>query len=198
MVSRPSHRSGPQRSEAARQAVLAAARQLVEESGYGAATVEAIAAAAGVGKPTIYRWWANRASVVMEAYLAMADAEVPFPDTGSAKEDFRCHLSAVAQAMSTHPTGTALAGLVGDAQHDPALAKAIAAEFIDPRRVAARQIVTRAVQRGELRADIDADVAIDALYGPLYYRLLVRPSPLNADFVDTLIAHVYPGLINDP
>jgi len=41
-------------------------------------------------------------------------------------------------------------------------------------------------------------VAIDALYGPLYYRLLVRPSPLNADFVNTLIAHVYPGLTKMP
>lgn len=182
------------RSERTRQAVLSAARELVMEGGYRAATVEAIAARARVGKPTIYRRWRNRAAVVMEAMLLESDTVLPFPDTGSAYEDFRRHLLVVAAALPGSPTGLALTGLIGDAQHDPALATAIAEDFIAPLRVSARQMIDRAITRGDIRPDVDPTVMLDALLGPLYYRVLVRQAPPDAAFVETLVEHVFRGL----
>ncbi|MEC4813423.1 MAG: TetR-like C-terminal domain-containing protein [Scytonema sp. PMC 1069.18] len=50
------------------------------------------------------------------------------------------------------------------------------------------------MERGELRSDIDIEAVIDALYSPLFYRLLLKHTPLTEDFVDELINIVMPGL----
>src|ERR1700684_2961298 len=83
---------GRPRSEEAREAVLESARKLLEEGGLGAVTIEAIAAHAGVSKPTIYRSWKNSYAVAMEAFLESARARVPFGMSGSAVADLRRQL----------------------------------------------------------------------------------------------------------
>ncbi|MEV4089583.1 helix-turn-helix domain-containing protein, partial [Nonomuraea fuscirosea] len=74
------------RSERSRQAILDAARELVSEVGYAKLTIEAIAARAGVGKQTIYRWWPSKGAVVLDAFLALSEAgpgrSMALPDTG--------------------------------------------------------------------------------------------------------------------
>ena len=59
------------RSERSRQAILTATADLLGEVGYSKLAVEAIAARAGVGKQTIYRWWPDKGAVVLDAYLAL-------------------------------------------------------------------------------------------------------------------------------
>ena len=59
-------------------------------------TVETIAKRAGVSKATIYRWWPNRAAVVMDGFLSIVSSEVPFPYTGHAREDIRIHMRRLA------------------------------------------------------------------------------------------------------
>ncbi|WP_335931955.1 TetR/AcrR family transcriptional regulator [Streptomyces sp. PTD5-9] len=61
------------RSERSRRAIHDAALALVGEAGYRATTIEAIAARAGVGKQTIYRWWPSKAAVLLEAFVALSD-----------------------------------------------------------------------------------------------------------------------------
>src|SRR5690349_4797912 len=85
MPARPSrtvHGGGRPRSERARRAVLDAARNLFQEGGYSAATVEGIAAQAGVAKTTIYRSWPNRSALLVELMLELA-AEAAPPPTGT-------------------------------------------------------------------------------------------------------------------
>src|SRR6185312_1951178 len=74
------------RNERSRRAVLDAALELLSETGYAALTVEAIAARAGVGKQTIYRWWPGRGAVILDA-LAEAGPPPPLPDTGDLRAD---------------------------------------------------------------------------------------------------------------
>ena len=83
---------GRPRSERARRAILRAANELLEGEGFAAVTVEAIAERAGVSKATVYRWWPNRAAVVMDGFLSTVSSEVPFPHTGRAREDIRLHM----------------------------------------------------------------------------------------------------------
>ena len=73
---------GRPRSERARRAILQAANELLEGGGLVAVTVEAIAERAGVSKATVYRWWPNRAAVVMDGFLSTVSSQVPFPHTG--------------------------------------------------------------------------------------------------------------------
>jgi AcrR family transcriptional regulator len=83
---------GRPRSERAHRAILQAANELLESEGFAAVTVEAIAERAGVSKATVYRWWPNRAAVVMDGFLSIVSSEVPFPHTGRAREDIRIYM----------------------------------------------------------------------------------------------------------
>jgi len=190
-------RRGRRRSATARRAVLDAAAALLAQGGIESLTIEGIAARAGVGKPTIYRWWADKEAVAVDAFLEHVGPLIAFPDTGSARDDLRKQLGRVV-AMFRSPTGVALAELIGASQHNPALAAAIEARFIAARRAAARAVFERGRARGEVRADLNVEVAIDALYGALYYRLLVSHAPLDQEYVDALLAQFWPALAAPP
>jgi AcrR family transcriptional regulator len=184
---------GRPRSEAARAAILRAAIELLQENGFSALSVDAIAGRAGVGKATIYRWWPNKAAVVMDAFLADTAPEMPFPDTGSAREDLRRQMRAVIRLLNTPAVRDPFVALIAESQHDPAVATALRERFVASRRKAATEVLTRGVQRGELRADLDPAVALDALYGALYYRLLVSGQRLTPRYADTLLDQLYPA-----
>src|ERR1700722_14755802 len=85
---------GRPRSEQSRQAILVATLELVTEVGYAGLTIEGIAARAGVGKQTIYRWWGTKADVLLEAGAVKADVQIPTDDRGSYAADLHAFLEA--------------------------------------------------------------------------------------------------------
>ena len=184
---------GRPRSERAHRAILQAANELLENEGFAAVTVEAIAERAGVSKATIYRWWPNRAAVVMDGFLSIVSSEVPFPHTGYAREDIRIHMRRLAEAFSGN-LGRTVAALIAEGQADPELAEALRSRWLSVRRTEAREILELGIERSELREDLDPEVAVDVLYGPIYYRMLVGHAPLDEDFANTLADHVFAGL----
>ncbi len=188
---------GRPRSEAARRAILRAAGDLLARDGFADVTVEAIAAEAGVGKATIYRWWPGKAAVVLDAFLAAAGPCAPFPDTGCLEEDLRGQMRALAQALGGR-AGTVLRGVLAEAQSDPEAAEAFRTRYLAPRRTETRRVLDRAQARGQLCPHADLETAADALYGPLYFRLTAGHAPLDAAFVDSLLALVFHGLRPDP
>ena len=185
---------GRPRSERARTAILIATNELLDSRGLAALSVDVIATRAGVSKATIYRWWPTKAAVVMDAFLAHTSPRMPFPDTGSTREDLRRQIKSVIQLFNQAGTGRSLVALIAESQHDPVLAQAFRERFIAARREAAREVLVRGRERGELRPDLDVDIAIDALYGPLYYRLLVSGDPLRQRYPDQLLDQLYPAL----
>jgi AcrR family transcriptional regulator len=189
---------GRPRSERATTAILAAARELLEEQGLRRLSVDAIAARAGVSKATIYRWWPSKAAVVMDAFLAGAGPRMPFPDTGSAREDLRRQLRSVIRLFNEPKTRGPFIALIAESQHDIELARALRERFIASRRAAAREVFTRGMARGELRDDLDVEIAIDALYGALYYRLLVSGEALRPRYADALLDQLYQALAAAP
>ena len=184
---------GRPRSEPARQAVLRAAGDLLARDGFAAVTVEAIAAEAGVGKATIYRWWPGKAAVVMDAFLAATGPCAPFPDTGCLEEDLRGQMRALACAFSGRP-GVVMRGVLAEAQSDPEAAEAFRTRYLAPRRAETRRVLERARDRGQICPSADLETAADALYGPLYYRLTAGHAPLDAAFVDGLLSLIFQGL----
>jgi AcrR family transcriptional regulator len=189
---------GRPRSERAHRAILQAANELLESGGFASVTVEAIAERAGVSKATIYRWWPNRAAVVMDGFLSTVTSEVPFPHTGHAREDIRIHMRRLAEAFSGK-MGRTVAALIAEGQTDPELAEALRSRWLSVRRAEAKEILELGIERGELRDDIDPEVAVDVLYGPIYYRMLVSHAPLEGDFADALADHIFSGLVaGDP
>jgi AcrR family transcriptional regulator len=185
---------GRPRSETARTAILRATIELLQSRGFSALSVDAIAAHAGVGKATIYRWWPNKAAVVMDAFLADTAPGIPFPDTGSTREDLRRQMRSVIRLFNTPAVRDPFVALIGASQHDPALAAALRERFVANRRDAAKRVLARGIERGELRPDLDLDIAIDALYGALYYRLLVSGQRLTPRYADALLDQLFPAL----
>jgi AcrR family transcriptional regulator len=185
---------GRPRSERARRAILQAANELLESEGFTAVTVEKIAERAGVSKATVYRWWPNRAAVVMDGFLSTVSSEVPFPHTGHAREDIRLHMRRLTEALSGK-IGQTVAALIAEGQADPELAEALRSRWLSVRRAEAREILELGIERGELREDLDPEVAVDILYGPIYYRLLVAHAPVDEDFAGILAEHIFSGLV---
>jgi AcrR family transcriptional regulator len=177
----PAKSVGRPRSEGCRQKVLAAADTLFTRDGLTRMSVDAVAQQAGVSKATIYRWWPNKAAIVMEALLNSSEAEVYVPTSPYPEEDLIARVRRTV-ALFRGPRGRVIASLIGQAQSDPEIAEAYRQHLLGPRRVAMRAAIQRAVDAGIYRPDIDFDLATDVLYGPLYQRLLLRHAPFDEAF----------------
>jgi len=162
---------GRPRSESARDAILEAAFGLLAERGYAGFAIEAVAAIAGTGKSTIYRWWKSRADLAVDAFFHATKAALAFPDTGSAESDFRAQILELGELLRGE-RGRALAGMLGGARTDPALGRALGERWLAPRRRWGIERMARAQATGELSPETDIDAALALLYGPLYTPLL--------------------------
>src|ERR687896_201621 len=107
------------RNEKARSAILRAARELLDRRGFRRLTIEGIAERAGVGKATIYRWWPSKAAVAMDGVLEAASPRIPFPDTGSAREDVRRQIASVIELYTRTKTGRGIRALIAESQPTP-------------------------------------------------------------------------------
>ncbi|MBP2115621.1 TetR/AcrR family transcriptional regulator [Paenibacillus silagei] len=177
---------GRPRNTEAKNAILNASYELLLETGFGAVTVEKIAEQAQVSKATIYKWWPNKAAVVMDGYLYAANARLPIPDTGSAKEDILIHAGTLAHFLTSRE-GKVITELIGEGQSDTGLAEAYRSRYFGPRREEARKLFERGIAQGELKQGLDIGSCIDLVYGPIFYRLLLTGGELSEDSVRDLV-----------
>src|SRR5690349_16732001 len=112
---------GRPRSESAHQAILDAALHLARRDGFSALTIERIAREAGVGKPTIYRWWSSKGTIVFEALQQRAEQMIPVPVDGPLPARLTAYLQSVFTVLN-EDTGEIVRSLMAEAQHDPAFA----------------------------------------------------------------------------
>jgi AcrR family transcriptional regulator len=184
LESRP--KRGRPRSELAHAAILRAARELLERGGPGAVSMEAVAALAKVGKPTVYRHYPDRHAVAMAALMEAQSERPARKPAAHTLDTLRAQLKAIVERFKT-PSGRHVAALIAASDSDTELSKAFRNHFVLARRSEGLALLAEAMRRGELRADLDAEVAVELLYGPLFFRLLTGHAPLNASFVDKLV-----------
>lgn len=185
-------RVGRPRSESARRAILRAARKLLDEEGLGGVTMERVAARAGVGKPTVYRWWPDRHAVAMAALMEGDEAPRAAPKKAAALALLRHQLRAIVQRFAAG-SGRHVATLIAASDSQSELARAFRNHFVLARRAEGLAWIEQARTEGDLRADVDCEVVADQLYGPLFFRLLIGHARLDAGFADALLEHVLRG-----
>lgn len=179
MTEKPTAPRGRPRSARSHQAILRATNDLIREDGYGNLSIEAIAARAGVGKQTIYRWWPSKGAVAVDAFLAQLDVHATWTDTGDFRSDMADHFRRFAALLTDPAFGPPMAALHCEALHDPAVAEVFQQLVMGPSRVAHRKNLARAQDDGTVRHDIDLDLTIDLMYAPFWFRLFTRAAPLS-------------------
>ncbi|MFJ6671273.1 TetR/AcrR family transcriptional regulator [Actinosynnema sp. NPDC091369] len=178
------------RSERSRVAILTATRELITEVGYAKLTIEAIAARAGVGKQTIYRWWPSKGAVVFDSLLALSespDGGIELPDTGDLEADLKAVLRATAAEFSDPAFEAPIRALNTEIINDPELAEVYREKMERPIRAAKLRRLRSARDAGQLAHDADLDLLLDLLYAPLTQRWLLRSGPLDDAFADALV-----------
>jgi len=180
---------GRPRSELAQAAILSAAIALLLDEGLHAMSMDDVAERAGVSKATIYRWWASKELLALDALSTdwAAATATRRADTGSLRSDLLAWLRSWIRQLNEKPYGRVIAGLVAQAQIDPEFAKLYHEHFVQPRREATRLLFRRAIDRGEIRPDTDLEVSLDLLYGPIYHRMLHLHAPLNDRFTKDVV-----------
>jgi AcrR family transcriptional regulator len=181
--------TGRRRNEAARDAILDAAFRLLSGPGSEVMTIDAIAAEAGVGRQTIYRWWPSKGAVVADALVRHAGFAVPERDTGSFAGDLAAFFTDSFAGLENEGYADRLRQIVAEAQHDEHVARVLG-DFTAVRRAALRALLERGAAAGDLAAGADLDMLVDMAYGVLYYRLLVRHAPLDEQAARSLAAEL--------
>ena len=183
------------RSSRAHAAILAATIDLLAELGFAGLTIEGIAAAAGVGKSTIYRHWSSKAQLVIEAFGSLARVEPPVR-TGDLRTDLVARLRALIMAVNSPPLGPIIPSLIDAAERDPELAE-LHRRFTAQRRRFVLDVLESAIDQGVVDPAADVELVADLLAGPVFYRRLVSRAALDPGYaerlVDTLLRVLQPA-----
>jgi AcrR family transcriptional regulator len=182
-------RRGRPRDAQAEQAILQATVALLAEVGFNQLSIEAVAARAGVGKPTIYRRWPSKRELVLDAVKRLAPP-VPMADTGDPRSDLRHVVPELIVGLTSSPFVRAIISLAGDVE----MARRLGEQYLTPRRAGVADILQRAIAAGELRADIDVEMAIDLMVGASVYRWLVTAQPVDAGTARRFVDAVWDSL----
>ena len=162
-------------------AIMRAALELFIESGIAGMSVEQVARRAGVGKPTIYRRWPGKETLVADAIEAYVGTDVHWPThdeiAATPPETLVRRNIAGAARTATDPRFRALvAQIYGSAVTHPQLMQTYWDRYIQPRRTLAIAMLERAQRDGAITEDADLDVLVDMLAGAVTYRVL-QPDP---------------------
>lgn len=187
----PPPSTGRARNPHTHQAILDATVELLGEIGYQDLSIERVAARAGVGKATIYRWWNSKSALVIEAMEHGMPLSPP-PHTGDPRTDLRATIQSAVHTYSGSAAGSTVPALAADIPRDPSTADRLR-QFLRPRRDAAREVLHQAAAVGALPADVDIETIIDLFVGAIFYRSLVRGMAIDDAMVDQLLELILDG-----
>ncbi|MFC8915986.1 TetR/AcrR family transcriptional regulator [Streptomyces sp. NPDC047821] len=191
------------RSERSRRAIYDAALALVGEVGYARTTIEGIAARAGVGKQTIYRWWPSKAAVLLEAFVDLGvqanealggDENSEIPDSGDLEADLKYVLRATVDEMNDPKYDAPTRALTAEGVVDPELGARFVEQLLEPQLELYVRRLDAAREAGQVRPGIDPRVALELFVGPLAHRWLLRTRPLTHAYADSVVEYALYGL----
>jgi AcrR family transcriptional regulator len=174
-------------------AILDAVYDLLQERSVRDLTMEAVAKRAGVGKPTLYKWWPTKAALVLAMFRERIALVLPPPSAGTTEEAIRDMARALIGPLNGQ-LGKVLSELIAEGQSEPAILRELFDQHIRGHQEANFADIERGKTNGELANDADPQLIIDAVFGAIFYRLLFRTSPLTEEFSDKLVSQVFRGV----
>jgi AcrR family transcriptional regulator len=202
MVKKPAPDS-TRRSEKSRRAIYDAALALVAEAGYPKTTIEGIAARAGVGKQTIYRWWGSKADVLLEAFLDLSEQaareagpeyEFAIPDTGDLAADLKAVLRLTVDQLGDPRFEAPSRALAAEGVVNEQVGRVFMTKLLEPSLQLYVARLRSAQQTGQVRPEVDPRIALELFVSPLAQRWLQHTGPISYDYTDTLVEYALNGL----
>jgi TetR/AcrR family transcriptional regulator, regulator of autoinduction and epiphytic fitness len=178
------------RVERSRRVILEAVLVELGEVGYGALTIEAVAARAGVGKATIYRHWPGKLELVEDAFRTLK-APVVVPEQGTLRDRVIAVVEQVACLVQESTYSTCMPALIDAAERDPKV-RDFHRRFSSERRAVLVGLLRDAVETGELPPTTDPDLLADALVGPILLRRLMLAQPVGPGIAPALVDQLLP------
>jgi AcrR family transcriptional regulator len=190
----PARRKGrpPLEKAASHAAIMDAVYALLQEKSVRDLTIEEVAKRAKVGKPTIYKWWSTKATLVLAMLCERMAPNLEMPTVLPAKESLRFRVRRLIGAFNG-PFGRIVAGLIAEGQSEPAILQEFFDRWVGPRRNATIADLKRGRDAGELRSETEPELLNDAIFGAIYYRFLLRSGPLTNRFGQELVEQVLGG-----
>lgn len=187
-ASPPRRKPGRPPSVEARERALRAAHEILMAEGFGRLSIEAVAARSGVGKPTLYRNWANAQELALAALIAnpLPEVEAQEEATATARARLLAQMRGLVTAFAS-TRGRQVALALASADPESEFTKAFRNKVILASREAGRAILQGAIVSGEIASPPDLEVLLDMIYGPVFYRLLVGHQPLYAALADAVV-----------
>lgn len=169
-----------------RAAILDATLELVLVKGWHGLTIEGIAAKAGVGKQTIYRWWPSKGAVVFDAILGESADAPPIPDTGDFGQDLRTVLRGTVEEFSEPSFDGLMRALLIEVQGDDKLAAELQERLTTPLSKATVARIDSAREAGQVDPAVDSAALAELIYGPVLRRWLLGTGELDFEFADAV------------
>jgi TetR/AcrR family transcriptional regulator, regulator of autoinduction and epiphytic fitness len=180
------------RVERSRAVIRQAALDELAEVGYGAFTIESVAARAGVGKSTIYRHWRNKLDLIADAFESAHGHMVPDVTTGTAGERITALIRHVAEITVDSTFSRCIPALIEGARHDRRL-REFHHRYSARRRRALSDLIAAGIRAGEFAVGIDTELAAQALLGTVFYSRLMSAEPFDPARASEIVAMVLPG-----
>src|SRR5258708_773657 len=182
----------PLQTAASHAAIMDAVYALLQKKSVRDLTMEEVAKRAKVGKPTIYKWWPTKATLVLAMLCERMAPNLEKPTVLTAEASLRFRVRRLIDAFNG-PFGTIVAGLIAEGQSEPAVLQEFFDRWVSPRRNATIADLQRGKNAGELRSETEPELLNDAIFGAIYYRLLLRSGPLTRRFGNELVEQVIRG-----
>jgi AcrR family transcriptional regulator len=174
--------------------IMRATLEVAQEAGYAKLSIEGVAARAGVGKHTVYRRWPSKGLLFLDSLLSLNEPVLDLSYTGDVMADLRRQIYAAVDLLASPPWGPLYQALVGEAQHDPAVAAGLNERFIRPQEEKTIARLAAAQEQGQVSSDFDLDLAMAILSGPLYFRFLITQESVTHDYVDRMLEALFVGM----
>lgn len=189
-------RAGRPRSVQSQQAILQATLALLTSLGFEALSFEAVAAKAGVGKKTIYRWWASKEALVVDAVRTLQQTQNPVVDTGSLRSDLKALARNVLRLIAQPEARALTLHLAGAMARHPEVYAVFHERVIAPRFAQVAEMLRRARERGEIRRDVDPDEVLGFLAGPFWYQIVFSPgeASLSPARIERMLDVIFRGI----
>jgi AcrR family transcriptional regulator len=169
--------------------ILDAVFELLQTKSVRDLQIQDVCRKAGVSKPTIYKWWPTKAAMVMEMFEQRMVSRLPAIQSLSAAQLIRIAVPGLIRLFNG-PFGKVAAEMIAEGQSEPAVLREFRDRYLLKRRAVSVKAFEDASASGEFKRPVDPELLSDLIFGPIYYRLLVKHQPLDQKFGAAIVDYV--------